>query len=66
MVAAACHSVVSLLFGWQWRGERAVVGVPWRFGAVALQHHWQQGGRLVVAMGMPRCFVGRNVYTTAG
>ncbi len=55
-----------MLWGWQRRGERAVVGVPWHFGAAALQHHRQQEGRAVAAVGMPLRFGGRDVHATAG
>ena len=30
-------SIVRVLLGWQWQGERAAAGVPWRFGVAALQ-----------------------------
>lgn len=33
----ACHGVVRIFLGWQWQGERAAAGVPWRFGVAALQ-----------------------------
>ena len=38
-VAAACHGhgmSQGVLVRWQQQGERAVAGVPWRFGAAAL------------------------------
>ncbi len=55
-----------MLLGWQRWGETAVVGVPWRFGAAALQHHWQWEGRGVAAVGVPRRFGGHDVRATAG
>ena len=39
-VAAACHGhgmSQGVLVHWQWQGERVAAGVPWRFGAAALQ-----------------------------
>ncbi len=65
-MAAACQGIVRVLLGWQRQGERAVAGVPWRFGAAALQHHWQWEGRAVAAVGVLRRFGGRNVRTMAG
>ncbi len=47
-VAVLCHGIFRVLLGWQRRGERAVAGVPWRFGAAALQHHWRREGRAAV------------------
>ena len=37
MVAVAVHGVVRVLAVWQRRGERAAVGVPWRFRVAAFQ-----------------------------
>jgi hypothetical protein len=37
VAAADCHGIVRVLVVWQWRGERATAGVPWRFGVVAFQ-----------------------------
>ncbi len=37
MAAVACHGIVRVLLGWQWQGERAAAGVPWRFGVAAFQ-----------------------------
>jgi hypothetical protein len=54
VAAAACQGIVRVLLGWQRRGERAVVGVPWCFGAAALQHHRQQEGRAVATVGVPQ------------
>ena len=34
---ATCHGAVKVPVGWQQRGERAVAGMPWRFGVAALQ-----------------------------
>ena len=61
-----CHGVFRVFWGWQWRGERAVVGVPWHFGAATLQHHRQQEGRAVAVVGVPRRFGGRDVRSTVG
>ncbi len=66
MAAVACQGIVRMLLGWQHRGERVVVGMPWCFGAAALQHHWQREGRTVAAVGVPRRFGGRNIRATAG
>ena len=60
------NGVFRVLWGWQWWGERAVVGVPWRFGAAALQHHRRQEGKAVAVVGVPRHFQGRNVRPMVG
>ena len=66
VAVAACHGVVRVLLGWQRQGERAVVGVPWRFGVAALQHHWQQEWRTVAAVGVQQRFRGCCVRAMAG
>ena len=53
-------------FGLAAAGRKGGGGVPWRFGAAALQHHRQQEGRAVAAVGMPLRFGGRDVHATAG
>ena len=60
------NGVFRVLWGWQRRGERAVAGVPWRFGAAALQHHRRQEGRAVAVVGVSRRFGGRDVRATVG
>ena len=64
--AARCHGVVRVLLGWKWRGERAVAGMPWRFEATTLQHHWQREERVLAAAGVLWHFWGSNNPTTAG
>ena len=65
-MAVPCHGVFRVLWVWQWQGERAVAGVPWSFGVAALQHPWQQEGRVVVVVGVLRRFGGRDVRAMLG